>query len=167
MRKELAVSSVVTGAVLAMMAGTEATAQRAFVLQPMSTSIHGTVDMTAARNGQFASLTCDALEVSATSVAMTTCPSGGGSCVPQPKWSHSDLHLTATSNPAICKYSILVPGGRAFGLSVTARQTMCYGGGGFLEVLLKKTPSTGRQTVAYGASKEADLAISQFAELCD
>ena len=181
MMKKTAVLSVVGCGILGLMAGTDATAGEPApaqtanparlavnpaILRAFATTVHGTVDMTAARNGQFASVTCDKLSVSASSVATNPCPPGGGFCVPTPKWTHTEAHLTPTANPAICNYSILVPGGQAFGLSVGVQVSPC-GGSGFAAVMMKMSPSMGAQTVPFGGSKEAPLVISAFVPECD
>jgi hypothetical protein len=143
---------------------------RAVVLNPVilkvfATSVHGTVDMSAAKNGQYAGMTCDKLSVSASSVEMKPCAPGGGFCVQTPKWVHTQAALTQGANPNLCNYSILVPAGSAFGLNVGTQVNLC-GGSGFTGVTLKPSPATGSITVPVGGSKEEDLAIASFVKEC-
>jgi hypothetical protein len=135
------------------------------VLQFYTTTVHGTVDMTAAKNGQFAGMTCDKLSVSASSVEMKPCAPGGGFCFQSPKWVHTQSTLTPTANPAICSYNIAVPAGSAFGLNVGTQVNVC-GGSGFTGVSVKPSPSTGQLSVPFGGSKQADLIVTSFNREC-
>jgi hypothetical protein len=105
--------------------------------------------------------------VSATSVAQNAPSCAPGQfCPTTPKWTHTEAHLTATANPAICSYSILVPGGQAFSLSAST-QFMACGGSGLTYVMLKASPSTGQQTVSTGTSKDANLVVQMFDPVCE
>jgi hypothetical protein len=151
-------------------AGDVPVVQRAAVVNPnifklFTTSVHGTVDMSAAKNGEYAGMTCDKLSVSATSVATNPCQPGSGFCVNSPKWTHTQTALTNGSSPTLCNYSILVPAGQAFGLSANTQVNLC-GGSGLTYVTLKQTASTGQLTVPLGGSKEADLVITNFQKAC-
>jgi hypothetical protein len=135
------------------------------VLRLFATKIHGTLDMSAAKKGEFASMTCDKLSVAATSVAQNPCTPGSGFCVPTPKWVHTEMQLTAGQTPTTCSYSILVPAAQPFGLSVNTQVNLC-GGSGLTMVSVKPGPSTGQLSVPVGGSKEADLLVTAFTREC-
>jgi hypothetical protein len=181
MTKKLVILSVAGCGILVLTAGADATAGQPApaqtasparlavspaILRPLTTSIHGTLDMTAAKTGKFASITCDKMSVTAASIATIPCQPGAGFCVPTAKWTHAQAALTPTANPAICNFNVFVAGGQAFALSASTSVHPC-GGSGFAYVALKASPSTGQQTVPVGTSKEANLVVSAFVAECD
>jgi hypothetical protein len=135
------------------------------IIRLFTTKVYGKVDISAAKTGEFANMTCEKLSVSASSVAQTPCSPGGGFCVPQSKWTHTQSALTQGATPTTCNYSILVPAGQAFGLGSSTQANYCLGSG-FTNVNLKPGPSTGQLTVAVGAAKEADLTVTSFTREC-
>ena len=134
------------------------------IFKLFTTAVKGTVDMSAAKNGIFAGMTCDKLGISATSQKQITptCPAGQ-LCFSHPQWVHSQSKLGNGADANHCTYEILVPGGSAFTLSVGSQYNLC-GGSGITTVTLKTEP--GSITVPFGTTKEVDLAISAFNKEC-
>jgi hypothetical protein len=133
-------------------------------LRLFTTQVKGTVDMSAARNGAYAGMTCAQLSVSATSQQMVTptCPAGQ-LCFAYPKWVHSESKLTNGADANHCTYDILVPGGSAFTLSMGTQVNTCQGSG-ITGIILKTNP--GSITVPFGSTKDVDLAITSFNKEC-
>ena len=170
-------SALVACAIVGLTVGTDATAGEIAaqptakasspILKPLVPSVHGTVDMAAAvQQGNWVTMTCDKLEIVATSVAMKACPPGGGFCVPTPKWVAHSPPLKPTAKPGVCSYAIPVPAGKSFGLGASSPYSGCGNGAGVILVDLKPTASTGPLTVPAGTSKEADLVVAKIDEEC-